>query len=84
MLFCEKDILIEKGILLFIIGLEQKVQVDVQIEVNGVLKIVKIIGVIDWIDWLDGVMRIFDYKSGLCIDKDVSGIVEGYFDQILL
>lgn len=83
MLLREKAILEEKGTALRILGLEQKVETETQIEVNGNAKKIRITGVIDRMDKLDGKIRILDYKSGACTEKDVKSSKDGFIEQVM-
>ncbi len=68
----EKKFLVENpNALLYIKGLEQNFESEIEIPVFDQLKKIKLKGFIDRIDLLDGNIRIIDYKTGKVSPKDV-------------
>jgi ATP-dependent helicase/nuclease subunit B len=69
----EKKFLTENpNSLLYIKGLEQNFETEIEINVFGVPKKIKLKGFIDRIDLVDGNIRIIDYKTGKVSIKEVN------------
>lgn len=58
--------------LIYIKGLEQSLDTEIEIEVFGNLKKIKLKGFIDRIDSIDGEIRIIDYKTGKVTSNQVN------------
>lgn len=56
---------------LFIVSLELEFAKEIQIDNGGKLELIRIVGKIDRVDRFDGVLRIIDYKTGKCDEKQV-------------
>jgi ATP-dependent exoDNAse (exonuclease V) beta subunit len=63
-----------------LISLEEKYITDLEIEINGVKKIIHVGGKIDRIDRLNGKMRILDYKTGNVNSTDFK-LVDELFEK---
>ena len=72
MLKAEKKLLSEEGSHLFIDSLESEFSRDFTVLIDGKEKTIRFKGIIDRIDRFNNELRIIDYKSGKCDNKNVT------------
>ncbi|MBI3134001.1 MAG: PD-(D/E)XK nuclease family protein [Bacteroidetes bacterium] len=65
---------------IFVKELEKRLELDFELEINGVTKKIRMSGLADRIDQVGTMIRIVDYKSGKC-DDDKVVITESYVSK---